>query len=87
MSSVNSTSSVSSNNGFSGMISGMDTDQLVEKLLSGTQSKIDKQKAIKTQTEWKIENYRDVITQINSFSSKYFNTAFGASAKNNLACP
>lgn len=82
---VNSTSSVSSNNGFSGMISGMDTDSLVEKLLSGTQSKIDKQKGLKTQTEWKIENYRDVITQINSFSSKYFNTAFGASSKNNLA--
>ena len=82
---VNSTSSVSSNNGFSGMISGMDTDTLVEKLLSGTQSKIDKQKGLKTQTEWKIENYRDVITQINSFSSKYFNTAFGASSKNNLA--
>lgn len=82
---VNSTSSVSSNNGFSGMISGMDTDSLVEKLLSGTQSKIDKQKALKTQTEWKIENYRDVITQINGFSSKYFNTAYGASAKNNLA--
>lgn len=82
---VNSTSSVSSNNGFSGMISGMDTDSLVEKLLSGTQSKIDKQKGLKTQTEWKIENYRDVITQINSFSSKYFNTAYGASSKNNLA--
>ena len=82
---VNSTSSVSSNNGFSGMISGMDTDSLVEKLLSGTQSKIDKQKGLKTQTEWKIENYRDVITQINSFSTKYFNTAYGASAKNNLA--
>ena len=82
---VNSTSSVSSNNGFSGMISGMDTDSLVEKLLSGTQSKIDKQKGLKTQTEWKIENYRDVITQINSFSTKYFNTAFGASSKNNLA--
>lgn len=82
---VNSTSSVSSNNGFSGMISGMDTDSLVEKLLSGTQSKIDKQKGLKTQTEWKIENYRDVITQINSFSSKYFNTTYGASAKNNLS--
>lgn len=82
---VNSTSSVSSNNGFSGMISGMDTDSLVEKLLSGTQSKIDKQKGLKTQTEWKIENYRDVITSINSFSSKYFNTAFGATSKNNLA--
>ena len=82
---VNSTSSVSSNNGFSGMISGMDTDSLVEKLLSGTQSKIDKQKGLKTQTEWKIENYRDVITQINSFSSKYFNTTYGSSAKNNLS--
>ena len=82
---VNSTSSVSSNNGFSGMISGMDTDSLVEKLLSGTQSKIDKQKGLKTQTEWKIENYRDVITQINSFSSKYFNTTYGASSKSNLS--
>lgn len=82
---VNSTSSVSSNNGFSGMISGMDTDTLVEKLLSGTQSKIDKQKGLKTQTEWKIENYRDVITQINSFSTKYFNTTYGASSKNNLS--
>ena len=82
---VNSTSSVSSNNGFSGMISGMDTDSLVEKLLSATQTKIDKQKGLKTQTEWKIENYRDVITTINSFSSKYFNTSYGASSKNNLA--
>ena len=81
----NTTSSVSSNNGFSGMISGMDTDQLVEKLLSGTQTKIDKQNALKTQTEWKIENYRDVITTINSFSSKFFNTSYGASSKNNLA--
>ncbi len=81
----NTTSSVSSNNGFSGMISGMDTDSLVEKLLSGTQSKIDKQNALKTQTEWKIENYRDVITQINNFSSKYFNTTYGASSKNNLS--
>ncbi len=80
-----STSSVSSSNGFSGMISGMDTDSLVEKLLSGTQSKIDKQNALKTQTEWKIEYYRDVITTINNFSSKYFNTSYGASSKNNLA--
>ena len=80
-----STSSVSSSNGFSGMISGMDTDSLVEKLLSGTQSKIDKQNALKTQTEWKIENYRDVITTINNFSTKYFNTSYGASSKNNLA--
>ncbi len=84
---VNSSSSVSasSNNGFSGLISGMDTDSLVEKLLQGTQSKIDKQKGLKTQTEWKIEAYRDVITSINTFSSKFFNKTYGASSKNNLA--
>ncbi len=84
---VNSSSSVSasSSNGFSGLISGMDTDSLVEKLLQGTQSKIDKQKGLKTQTEWKIEGYRDVITSINTFSSKYFNKTYGASSKNNLA--
>ncbi|MBR2876583.1 MAG: flagellar filament capping protein FliD [Clostridia bacterium] len=82
---MSSVSSVSSNNGFSGMISGMDTDSLVEKLLSGTQSKIDKQKGLRTQTEWKIENYRDVITSINNFSNKYFDTSYGASTKNNLS--
>ena len=51
---VNSTSSYvnnpSSNKGFSGMASGMDTESMVEALLSGTQAKIDKQNALKQQT-------------------------------------
>ena len=33
----------SSNKGFSGLVSGMDTESMVEAMLSGTQSKIDKQ--------------------------------------------
>ena len=69
---VNSTSSVSSNNGFSGMISGMDTEALVQSQLANIQNKIDKQEAAKQQLEWKQEQYRGVITKVNDFYDKYF---------------
>ncbi len=64
--------SASSNKGFSGLASGVDTESMVEQLLSGTQSKIDKQEAMKKQLEWKQEIYRDIISQINSFHDKFF---------------
>lgn len=73
---VNSTSTyvnkASSNKGFSGLASGMDTESMVESMLSGTQNKIDKQNAVKQQLEWKQEIYRDIIGQINTFQEKYF---------------
>ncbi len=73
---VNSTSSyvnkASSNKGFSGLASGVDTESMVEQMLSGTQSKIDKQNALKQQIEWKQEIYRDIISQINTFQNKFF---------------
>lgn len=62
----------SSNKGFSGLASGVDTESMVEQLLSGTQSKIDKQQGLKQQLEWKQEIYRDIISQINSFQTKFF---------------
>lgn len=61
-----------STNGMSGLISGMDTDSMVEQMLSGTQSKIDKQEALKQQLTWKQEIYRNIITDINTFGNKYF---------------
>lgn len=66
-----------SNKGLSSLVSGMDTDSMVKKLLSGTQSKIDKQQQSKQVLEWKQDMYRDVITSINKFQSTYF----GSSAK------
>lgn len=81
---VNSTSTyvnkASSNKGFSGLASGMDTESMVESMLSGTQNKIDKQNALKQQIEWKQEIYRDIITQINTFQSQYF----GSGSSTNL---
>lgn len=65
------TNSASSNKGISGM-SGLDTEKLVEEMLSGTQSKIDKQTSLQQRTQWKQELYRDVISQINAFQEKYF---------------
>lgn len=75
-SSTGSTSNILGPNGtsnfMSGLASGLDTEDMVEKLLSGTQAKIDKQNAKKQQVEWKQEIYRDMITKINGFQDKYF---------------
>ena len=77
---VNSTDSTTSysnssysSHGVSGMVSGIDTEGVVESMLSGIQNKIDKQKQSQQRLEWKQEIYRSVITDINSFQSKYFN--------------
>ena len=78
-------SSYSTNKGLSGLVSGMDTDTLVEQMLSGTQSKIDKVEGERQQLLWKQEMYREIITSINSFHNSFFNSSFDASSANNLA--
>lgn len=77
--------SASSNNGISGLISGMDTDSMVKQMLSGTQSKIDSKNQEKQQLEWKQEQYHEVIDAINSFSSKYFDSSYDSSLATNLS--
>lgn len=72
----------SSSKGMSGLASGLDTESLVKEMLSGTQSKIDAQEALKTQTEWKQEIYRDLIGSINDLQSKYFSSTSAGSLTN-----
>lgn len=80
---VNSTSTYtygsSASKGMSGLASGLDTESLVKEMLSGTQSKIDKQEGLKQQTEWKQEIYRDLISQINTFQKGYFSNGASTS--------
>jgi flagellar hook-associated protein 2 len=64
--------SASANKGFSGLASGVDTDQMVEAMLQNTQSKIDKQSGLRQQTLWRQEIYRQLISKINSFQTKFF---------------
>ncbi|MCI8441153.1 MAG: flagellar filament capping protein FliD [Provencibacterium sp.] len=58
--------------GFSGLASGLDTESMVKELLSGTQSKIDKQEGLKQQLQWKQEIYRSIIQDLLDFKNKYF---------------
>lgn len=64
--------SAASSNGLSGLASGIDTESMVEQMLSGIQAKIDKANQEKQQITWKQEIYRDLISQISSFQNKYF---------------
>ncbi len=82
---VSSATSSSSNNGLSGLMSGMDTESMVKKMLSATQSKIDKQNQLKTSTEWKQTIYQGVVSDINTFKSKYFDSTYGSTLATNLA--
>ena len=77
--------SSASSKGFSGLVSGMDTESMVQQMLGNTQKKIDAQKGLKTQTLWKQTMYRDIISSINTFRNKYFNTSFDASSNMNFA--
>lgn len=69
---TSSANSAYSSTGLSGLVSGMDTEQMVEDLLSGTQAKIDAQKAKQQQLVWKQEIYRDVVNDLNIFQEKFF---------------
>lgn len=77
------TNSAYSSAGFSGMASGIDTESLVKSMLSGIQTKIDKQNQQKQQLLWKQEMYRDVITKINNFQSKYLDLTSNTSLRTN----
>lgn len=67
---TNNTAS-SSKNQISGLISGIDTEALIEKLVSGTQSRIDAQDQKRQKIEWKQQAYQDIIKEVNSLMSKY----------------
>lgn len=65
------------------LVSGLDTDSIIQKLVSGTQSKIDRQKQLEQAAEWKQEAYRDIITQLQTFTNTYF--SYTNSANNLLS--
>ena len=60
-----------------GLATGMETDKMVESMLTAEQNKVDKAKQDNQITQWKQEQYRDIITDIKDFSSKYFDVLSG----------
>ncbi len=60
-----------SSHGFSGLVSGMNSQEMVEKLLSGTQAKIDKSTQKKTTLQYKQGMYRDAASKLRALQSKF----------------
>lgn len=83
--SVSSSLSAGNSNAITGLASGIDTDSVVEQMLSGQKKKIEAQEAKQQQTEWKQEMYRECIDSINNLVDNFLNTNYDASATNNVA--
>lgn len=73
-----------SSHGLSGLVSGMDTQQMVESMLAGTQGKIDAANQKKSQLNYKQQMYRDVAAKLKTFQSSFFDYAGSTS---NLRSP
>lgn len=67
-----SSKSSSVSKGIGGLVSGLDTDTLVENMTAGTQNKIDRQKQEYQKVTWKQEAYRTHIKGLMEFNDKYF---------------
>ncbi|MEW9093537.1 MAG: flagellar filament capping protein FliD [Clostridiaceae bacterium] len=63
-----------------GLATGMDTDEMVRKMLMGEQAKIDKVKQDKQRISWKQEMYKDIINDFKELQNEYFS----ATSKNSL---
>ncbi|WP_026394864.1 flagellar filament capping protein FliD [Acetobacterium malicum] len=70
-SSTSTLSTLSAKTGMAGLVSGLDTDSLVESLTSASRSKITKQEQNIQKLEWKQTSYRNVSKILKEFQSKY----------------
>lgn len=64
-------SAMSSLRGYGGLSSGLDRDELIEGMTSGTQTKITKQQQAKTRLQWQQEAYRNISNKMIAFANKY----------------
>lgn len=67
--------------GFGGLASGIDRDEMIEAMTSGTQAKIDRQKGEMTKLQWKQEAYRNIIDKVLDIEDNYFSFTSGSNLK------
>lgn len=72
MSGVSSASSASSMLRVTGMASGLDVDSTVKQLMSAYNTRLDKMKQDRQLVQWRQDLYREVIDNVNTFKSTYF---------------
>ncbi len=76
-------SSIDTRNRYAGLISGLDTEELVKSMSALTKSRINSQKQKLQTLQWKQEAYRSVISKISEFKSKYLDILSPTSIKAN----
>lgn len=57
----------------SGLMSGMDTDSVIQELVAARQTKVDNAKKAQTKLEWKQEAWKSLNTKLKNLQSKYIN--------------
>ena len=65
----------------SGLMSGMDTESIIQQLVAARQTKVDNTKKAQTKLEWKQDTWKDLNSKLKSLQSKYvsnlrFSTAY-----------
>ena len=55
----------------SGLMSGMDTDSIIQELVSARRTKVDTQKKAQTKLEWKQDAWKDLNKKLKNLQSKY----------------
>lgn len=73
------------NKGVGGLMSGLDTDELVKQMTAATRNKINRQYQSKQKLSYRQEAYREISTKLLAFSDKYFSYASGS--KTNILSP
>lgn len=79
----NSNRSVSSPNRMAGLMSGLETEDIVKAMTANTKNRINsKQQKLQT-LQWKQDGYRSIISKISDFKNKYLDLTSSSSVKAN----
>ncbi len=76
-------STIRETNRMAGLMSGLDTEELVKAMSANTKNRINSQKQKLQKLQWKQDSYRSVITKISDFKSKYLDILGDKSIKSN----
>lgn len=57
-----------------GMMSGLDTESIIQELVAARQTKVDKQKKAQTSLNWKQEAWKDLNTKLRGLQQKYLSS-------------
>lgn len=73
------------NKGMGGLLSGLDTDDLVNQMTAATRNKINRQYQAKQKLLYKQEAYREISLKLLAFNNKYF--SYSSGSKTNILSP